>query len=253
MTRFKGKTILVTGGAMGIGKATTIRLAAEGATVIVADIDEKKGKETVQEISSKGGTALYQFVDLSKPVSIEEMSRNVAGTTSELYGLVNNCAIIARAKIQNTGDADWEPQMTINLRAPALCAKGLLGLLTAGRGSIVNISSEIAFRPLADHWVYAATKSAVRSLTRTMACEFAEYGIRANSIAPGWTVTEMHYLQSPDPEKRQKEMQEMVYDGAIIKRLGRPEEMAAAIAFLLSDDASYITSTTLHVDGGRVA
>ena len=117
----------------------------------------------------------------------------------------------------------------------------------------MNISSEIAFRPLADHWVYAATKSAVRSLTRTMACEFAEYGIRANSIAPGWTVTEMHYLQSPDPEKRKKEMQEMVYDGAIIKRLGRPEEMAAAIAFLLSDDASYITSTTLHVDGGRVA
>jgi NAD(P)-dependent dehydrogenase (short-subunit alcohol dehydrogenase family) len=216
MTCFKGKTILVTGGAMGIGKATATRRAAEGATVIVADLDEKKGKETVQEINAKGGTALYQFVDLSKPGSIEEMSRIVAGKTRELYGLVNNCAI-------------------------------------AGKGSIVNISSEIAFRPLADHWVYAATKSAVRSLTRTMAYEFAEYGIRANSIAPGWTVTEMHYLQSPEPAKRQKEMQEMVYDGAIIKRLGRPEEMAAAIAFLLSDDASYVTSTTLHVDGGRVA
>jgi NAD(P)-dependent dehydrogenase (short-subunit alcohol dehydrogenase family) len=181
------------------------------------------------------------------------MGGEVAERTPDLHGLVNNCGIIRKAGVADTGDADWEPQMSINLRAPALCAKVLLPLLVKGAGSIVNVSSEVAFRPLAEHWVYSATKSAIRSLTRSMACEFASLGIRANCIAPGWTVTEMHYADAPDPAARKKELEAMVYDGAMIRRLGRPEEMAAAIAFLLSDDASFITSTTLHVDGGRVA
>jgi 3-oxoacyl-[acyl-carrier protein] reductase len=253
MQRFDGKTILVTGGAMGIGRATVRRLLVEGATVIVADVNRKTGQAVVDEATSRGGNVSYVHVDLAVPASIEAMGREVAVRTPVLHGLVNNCAIIARAMIADTGDADWEPQMSVNLRAPALCAKAMLPLLAKGSGSIVNISSEIAFRPLAEHWVYAATKSAVRSLTRSMACEFQSLGIRANCIAPGWTVTEMHYAQAPDPALRKKELEDMHYDGAIIPRLGRPEEMAAAIAFLLSDDASYITATTLHVDGGRVA
>jgi len=253
MRRFDGKTILVTGGAMGIGRATVHRLLEEGATVIVADVNRERGAAIVHEAASQGRTAWFQFVDLASPPSIAAMGREVAARTPVLHGLFNNGAIIARATIADTADADWEPQMSINLRAPALCAKALLPLLAKARGSIVNVSSEIAFRPLAEHWVYAATKSGVRSLTRTMACELQGLGIRANCIAPGWTVTEMHYAQAPDPERRRKELEDMRYDGAIIPRLGRPEEMAAAVAFLLSDDASYITATTLHVDGGRVA
>lgn len=253
MRRFEGRVILVTGGAMGIGRATVHRLVSDGATVVVADVDRQKGREAVDESKGEGGKAWYQYVDLSSPGSIEAMGREIAERTPVLYGLVNSCGIIRKAGVADTGDADWEPQMSINLRAPALCAKVLLPLLVKGAGSIVNVSSEVAFRPLAEHWVYAATKSAIRSLTRSMACEFASHGIRANCIAPGWTVTEMHYADAPDPVARKKELEAMVYDGAMIRRLGRPEEMAAAIAFLLSDDASFITSTTLHVDGGRVA
>jgi 3-oxoacyl-[acyl-carrier protein] reductase len=253
MKRFEGRVILVTGGAMGIGRATVHRLVSNGATVVVADVNRQKGREAVDASSEESGKAWYQYVDLSSARSIEAMGREVAERTPVLHGLVNNCGIIRKAGVADTGETDWEPQMSVNLRAPALCAKVLLPLLVKGAGSIVNVSSEVAFRPLAEHWVYAATKSAIRSLTRSMACEFASHGIRANCIAPGWTVTEMHYADAPDPVARKKELEAMVYDGAMIKRLGKPEEMAAAIAFLLSDDASFITSTTLHVDGGRVA
>ena len=117
----------------------------------------------------------------------------------------------------------------------------------------MNLSSEGGFRPRPHCWVYDATKIGMCALTRSMAAEFVEYGIRANTVAPGWTVTEMHFGSAPDSAARKRELEELVMDGALIRRLGRPEEIAAAIAFLLSDDASYMTGTTLHVDGGRVA
>jgi len=101
--------------------------------------------------------------------------------------------------------------------------------------------------------VYDATKAGIGALTRNMASEFVEYGMRVNTVAPGWTVTEMHFKGAADPEGRKTQLEQMDMDGAIIRRLARPEEIAAAIAFLLSDEASYITATTLHVDGGRVA
>jgi NAD(P)-dependent dehydrogenase (short-subunit alcohol dehydrogenase family) len=144
--------------------------------------------------------------------------------------------------------------MAINLRAPALMAKALLPLLrAAGGAAIVNISSEAGFRPRPNSWVYDASKAAICALTRSMASEFYPYGIRVNTVAPGWTVTDMHFARAADPEARKRELEEKEYDGCILRRLGRPEEIANAIYFLASDEASYITATTLHVDGGRVA
>jgi len=250
--RFQGKTILVTGGAMGIGAATARRLVAEGASVIVADCNEEAFNAMAAGLPDRGKVS-FQFVDLADPSSIEQMGQAVAGQVSCLHGLVNNAGIASRSFIKDTGDEDWSPQMDINLRAPALCAKALLGLLQAGPGHIVNVSSEGAFRPRQAHWVYDATKVGLCALTRTMACEFAADGIRVNTVAPGWAVTEMHFSQADDPAARKAELEALDYDGAIIRRLGRPEEIAAAIVFLLSGDASYITATTLHVDGGRVA
>lgn len=250
---FSGKTILITGAGMGIGSATAKRLAKEGATVIIADKDENASMNVEDEIKKSGGLALTQFVDLSDPKSIENMGKEVQKKTSVLHGLVNNAGIARGCSIEDTGDHDWEPQITINLRAPALCAKYLLPLLIKGPGHIVNLSSEGGFRPRPNSWVYDATKAGICALTRNMACEFIKYGMRVNSVAPGWTVTEMHFKNFPDPYARKKELEELDYEGAIIRRLARPEEIASAIAFLLSDDASYITATTIHVDGGRVA
>jgi len=251
--KFQGKTILITGGAMGIGAATAKRLAQEGAFVILADRDEEAAKATAKDILSSGGQTHFQFVDLSEPRSIEEMGEEVAHRVNCLHGLVNNAGIARSGTIAETSDSDWEPQITINLRAPALCAKALLPLLKKGTGHIVNLSSEGGFRPRANSWVYDSTKAGICALTRNMACEFIQYGMRVNSVAPGWTVTEMHFKNSENPIARKSELENMNYDGAVIRRLARPEEIASAIAFLLSDDASYITATTIHVDGGRVA
>jgi len=247
---FTGKNILVTGGAKGIGFATVKRLANDGAYVIIADFAEEIATQKVDMIKKDGGKACFQYVDLSDPKSIEKMGVEVAEKVGVLHGLVNNAGIARGCSIQDTGDQDWEPQITINLRAPALCAKALLPLLKKGPGHIVNLSSEGGYRPRPNSWVYDSTKAGICALTRNMACEFVQFGMRANSVAPGWSVTEMHFGDSPE---RKKELENLQYDGAIIRRLARPEEIASAIVFLLSDDASFITATTLHVDGGRVA
>lgn len=250
--RFEHKTVLVTGAAMGIGAATASRLAGDGAAVIVADCNEDAAQKNVSEIQGSGGEARFQYVDLSSPSSIEKMGREVAERVSCLHGLVNNAGILRTASIAETGDSDWEPQITINLRAPALCTKALLPLLRKGPGHIVNLSSEGAFIAHENRWVYTASKAGILALTRNMAREFVGYGMRANTVAPGWTVTEMHFLHSEDPAAKKAEMESLQRDTGVIPRLARPEEIAAVIAFLLSDDASYMTASIVHVDGGRV-
>jgi 3-oxoacyl-[acyl-carrier protein] reductase len=253
MAGFEGKGILITGGAMGIGAATAKRLARDGAQVIIADIDQESAERVVAEIAGSGGKASYQYVDLADSRSIEEMALQTAAKVRQLHGLVNNAGIVRHADLEGTGEDDWEPQVSINLRAPAICIKALLPLLKKGPGHIVNLSSEGAFTAKKGRWVYDATKAGICALTRDAAEELAEYGIRVNAVAPGWVVTEMHFKTHEDPVKRKEELESMVFDKAMINRLARPREIASVIAFLLSDDASYITAHTIHVDGGLTA
>lgn len=248
---FQGKNVLITGGASGIGAATARRFAAAGAQVIVADSDETRARRLVAQIVEDGGEAVVQVVDLADEVSIAACGHALTDKFSSVRVLVNNAGIVRRASIAETGRADWDSQVAINLRAPALMAKALLPLLQQEGGAIVNISSEGGYRPRADHWVYDATKAGIGALTRTMAVEFAPYGIRANAIAPGWIVTEMHFGQASHPEKRRAELEGLVHEGCIMRRLGQPEEIANAVYFLAGEEASYITGTTLHVDGGQ--
>jgi NAD(P)-dependent dehydrogenase (short-subunit alcohol dehydrogenase family) len=248
--RFADCSFVVTGGCAGIGRATVDRLVSDGARVFIVDVDEATGASVA---NGSAGAVRFVQTDLTDPSAIESMGATIADQCEALHGLVNNCGIYRESSIAETGDADWETQVSINLRAPALCARALLPLLKRGPGHIVNLSSEGAYKAYQNRWVYDATKAGVVALARNMAVEFNRFGIRANSVAPGWVVTEMHFAGHRDPEVRKRELETMEYDGAILGRLARPQEIASAIAFLLSDDASYITATTLHVDGGRVA
>jgi 2-hydroxycyclohexanecarboxyl-CoA dehydrogenase len=251
--RFENKAFVVTGGAMGIGRATVERLAQEGAHVVLVDINQAASEKAMASMAGLTGLIEYRYADLSQEESIAHVCHEIESACSALHGLVNSCGIYMPGNVTETLGKVWDLQIAINLKAPALLAAYLTPLLKAGPGHIVNVSSEGAFRPYGGRWVYDATKQGVRSLTRALACELAAFGIRANTVAPGWTVTEMHFNKASDPAARKKEMEEMPYDGAVIKRLARPEEIAAVICFLLSDDASYITASTLNVDGGRVA
>lgn len=253
MRRFEGKVALVTGGASGIGRATAGRLAAEGATVFIVDVQADLGKRAVAEIEQAGGVAYFVHADLADDAALERVRDAVSERVSALHCLVNNAAILRVGKIEDGAwMANWEIETRIGLRGWILLTQLLLPLLKQEGGAIVNISSEAGFLGRSGQVVYDAIKAALISITKTMAQEFVNYGIRVNAVAPGWTVTEMHFSRHPDPAARKQELESLSTASCAMKRLGRPEEIAAGVTFLLSDDASYITGTTLHVDGGRV-
>ncbi len=252
-SRFEGKNALVSGGASGIGRATAERLASEGARVFIADLNVAMADQAVAQIRAAGGSAAHVHVDLADDDSVEHCAREVAAEIPALHLLVNNAAILRQGRIEDGGWIEnWEIETRIGLRGWVMLTQKLLPLLKAEGGAIVNLSSEGGYLGRPGMWVYDAIKAAVVSTTKTMAQEFTPYGIRVNAVAPGWIVTEMHFANHTDPAAYKKELEQTPIDSCLMQRRGGAEEVASAIAFLLSDDASYITGTTLHVDGGRV-
>ena len=251
--KLHNQVAIVTGAAQGMGAAIAGRLAAEGARVIIADNSSDMANKAVSEIEADGGNAVYMEVDLADDTAVEAIGRAVAEEFSALHILVNNAAILRQGRIEDGGWLpNWEPETAIGLRGWVLMTQVLLPMLKKEGGAIVNLSSEGGFLGRPGQWVYDAIKAGLVSVTKTMAHEFVDYGIRVNAVAPGWIVTEMHFGKHADPQARKKELEETPITSCIMKRCAYPEEVASAIAFLLSDDASYITGTTLHVDGGRM-
>lgn len=250
LNRFENTTVMVTGGASGIGAATARGVADHGGSVVIVDRDPIAAKAVVDDITARGGVAAFEKVDLADCAKLSIWCEQFVARQGELHGLVNNAGIVRASALQEMSDQDWNLQLAINLTAPAYLVRGLLPALERGRASIVNISSEGAFRPRERHAAYDASKGAILSLTRSLAAELGKRHIRVNSVAPGWVVSEMHFGTGPDAEARRQALLQQNYPRAILDRLGRPEEIAAAVCFLLSTDSSYITGTCLHVDGG---
>ena len=245
---------VVTGGASGIGRATAQRLAARGHHVVVLDRDGTGARAAVEGIGASGGSAEHRVVDLLDLDDVAAVAADLAARHPALHVLVSSAGVLhvdgrPDSSFLEGGLAGWELLVGVNLRGAAALVHGLAAPLTAGRGAIVNVSSEGQFAPRPDRWVYDVTKAGVISLTKSLAASFADRGVRVNAVAPGGTVTEMHWASADDPAAARRAMEE-ARPANLLRRFARPEEVAAAICFLASDDASFITGVTLPVDGG---
>ena len=248
MGSLEGKVAIVTGGARGLGKAFCLRMAEEGAKVVVADILGEQAQQTAEEIRAKGGSAISLRID----VTSEEDTLRMAAETVKQFGridiLVNNAAMIygvTRKPFMEVPVAEWDKLMTVNLRGPFLCCRAVFPQMEKqGKGKIINLSSETAFTGSRNFIHYVTSKGGVVSFTRCLAAEVGQYGIRVNSVAPGFTDTEAARTLTQDITK---------YDVSPtpLGRLEQPGDLVGAVIFLASDDSDFITGQTLVVDGGR--
>ena len=253
--RFEGKIALVTGAANGFGRATVHRLVDEGLdTVFIVDREVDGAQEELEKVEAAGGKGYVVETDVSSIESVEAMGQEVASRTDRLDVLVNCAGIGGGGLGQVEADflSSWDNVMNINLRGTLIVIQALLPLIKVNGGAIINISSDGGHRGRTGALVYDASKAAVAKTSRNMACDLVRYGIRVNDVAPGWAATEFHFGDAPDPEAKRKELEELEVDTNPMKRLALPHEIAAGIAYLASDDASFVTGSTLFIDGGRV-
>lgn len=250
MKKLENKVAIITGAAMGMGKATAELFAEEGAKVIVADFNEEAGKALVEEITEKGGTAAFCKVDISISSQVEAMVKFAVDTYGRLDCAVNNAALKPdNNKFEDLDEEYWDRLQAVDLKGTALCMKYEIRQFVAqgNGGSIVNISSINAFKPTTGNPAYQAFKHGVEGLTKAAAFEYGIKGIRINSVAPGAIRTPMLVAAL---EGLGIEEKDIIPTMSLIGRLGEPREVAQGSLFLSSDAASYVHGTVLHVGGG---
>lgn len=248
--RFEGRVAFVTGGARGIGRATVERLASEGGRVAFCDVDVGVGEQTAAEL---GGDTRFYPCDIADEQQVADAVAHTRAELGDVSVLVNNAGVNANFDMATMTTDEWDAFMAVDLRAAWLTAKHVVpAMQAAGGGSIVNVSSMHGFVTLKGFFPYAAAKAGLLGLTRSMALDYGEHGIRVNAVCPGFIRTRLVQDSidlNPDPAAAEAAM----LRGVALQRMASPAEVAAAIAFFASDDASYITGASLMVDGGLTA
>jgi NAD(P)-dependent dehydrogenase (short-subunit alcohol dehydrogenase family) len=252
MGRLDGKVAIVTGGANGIGRASAKALAAEGARVIIGDVAEERGESAAKEIRDVGGDATFVRADVTKMSDVEALVREAVDRWRRLDVMFNNVGVAIPGTVEGMSEDDFRRVLDVNLTGVWRGMRAAIPeMLRTGGGSIVNSSSvqgHVAFEGWAG---YAASKGGVDALTRQAAVEYAPKGIRVNSIVPGTILTEMNekiLSEAEDPDAQMAMWTSMHPVG----RVGQPDEVAAAVVFLASDESSFITGESLRVDGGLI-
>jgi NAD(P)-dependent dehydrogenase (short-subunit alcohol dehydrogenase family) len=251
MSRLANRVSVVTGGGSGIGRAVCLHLANEQAKVLVADVVDEAAEETARLILSGGGVATSAKCDVSDPDAVDALFDLVTDEFGVATALFNGAGIaIGKDALETTYD-EWERTLAVNLRGVWLCSKTLISRLAESnqRGAIVNAASTNAFFAEPDLAAYSASKGAVLALTRAMAFDHAELGVRVNCVCPGIIETG---LTTPwfDAQRDPAEARRQVGSAHALNRIGAPDEIAAVVTFLLSDDASFLTGAAVVADGG---
>jgi NAD(P)-dependent dehydrogenase (short-subunit alcohol dehydrogenase family) len=259
--RFSGKVVLVTGAASGIGRASALAFAREGATVVVADQNAQGGDETVRTIREAGATASFIAVDVSKNADVQSLVEKTLSLHGRLDCAHNNAGIPGtRARTADRTEDDWDRTMNVNAKGVWLCMKHEIPLmLKQGKGAIVNTASVAGLLGLRRFSAYSASKHAVLGLTKSAALEYFRHGIRINAVCPGLIDTELvqtavlgAHSRIPGALRRGMEAAVRGYMGRhqVAGRMGQAAEVAEAVLWLCSDAASYVSGHTLTVDGG---
>jgi NAD(P)-dependent dehydrogenase (short-subunit alcohol dehydrogenase family) len=249
--RLQGKIAIITGAASGIGFATALRFAGEAATVVLSDIVDVS--QRTNALVENGYKATFVSVDVSKEKEVMRLVETTVREYGRLDILVNNAGIELAKKVTETAEEDWDRLMNVNLKGVFFCSKAaIMAMQQTGGGVIVNVGSELGLVGAPDLAAYCASKGGVVQLTRAMAIDHAADGIRINCVCPGPIETpllERIIASAADPlMERQRSIEK-----TLMKRLGRPDEVASAILFLASEEASYMTGSVMIVDGGVIA
>jgi NAD(P)-dependent dehydrogenase (short-subunit alcohol dehydrogenase family) len=249
--RLTNKVAVITGAKSGIGFATALRFSLEGAKVVAADV--KEARQEVETITTRGGEAFFVQADVSRESEVHELIRQTVARYGRIDVLVNNAGVELSKKATDTTEQEWDRLMGVNLKGVFLCSKAAVPeMRRTGGGLMVNVASELGLVGAPEIAAYCASKGGVIQLTRAMAIDHAADNIRINCVCPGPINTPLLdriIASSPDPHRERQ----ITSEKTLLKRLGEPDEIANVILFLASEESSFMTGSTVVVDGGLTA
>jgi NAD(P)-dependent dehydrogenase (short-subunit alcohol dehydrogenase family) len=249
MMRFQGRTVLITGAGSGIGRATAERFGREGAAVVCVDLSEKGAEETAASIKSAGGEALALTCDVSKPAAVNETFDRALDRYKKLDVLANVAGVGGFRRLTETSIEDWNRVIGVNLTGTFLTCQRAISHILETKGAIINTASVAGLKSHPFSAAYCASKGGVVTMTKALAVEYGRKGVRINCLCPGGVETPM-IGQFQLPEGANPAVLQRIMP---LGRMGQPQEIAGAIAFLASDDASYLNGSVVVVDGGMIA